>query len=206
MLVLGDLNIDLLENNNSLEIYKNIVFSSGFVILNKIHTDFFTRLNPQSHRKSILDHVVSNIVNKPYQLSINDCFISDHQLIMLSVDVKNKSSNRSCSLTKTVLQYEKIDNKNFEHDINKTRSFDELTNKCNTYIKKYTKIIRKTKRDTVEPWISNTLKKIAKTRDKFYKLYRKFSQNTFFKSQFIKYKNVLLMRRKKLILHFIKTN
>ena len=54
-IVFGDFNINLLENNKQLTKYKQILYESGYRLLNKINKTFCTR--DSTTKKSIRDHV-----------------------------------------------------------------------------------------------------------------------------------------------------
>lgn len=82
-LIFGDFNINLLENGKKRGLYKATLKKAGYKILNKIHRDYFTR--EAETKKSILDHISTNLKNDFFHIALYDSPMSDHRQIYLSL-------------------------------------------------------------------------------------------------------------------------
>lgn len=82
-IVFGDFNIDLLTKNKTLKKYKQIVNESGYKILNKIKKTFCTRESVT--KKSIIDHVSTNLKDQQYDITIINSSMSDHKHIYVQI-------------------------------------------------------------------------------------------------------------------------
>lgn len=99
-IVFGDFNIDLLTKDDKSKQYRDITRESGYVILNKISKKYCTR---ECHtKKSILDHVSTNLRTDYFHMAILDSPMSDHKQIYLEIK-KTKPP------PKLRMQYEAID-------------------------------------------------------------------------------------------------
>lgn len=86
-LIFGDINIDLLNYNNVLNSYIDIIDSNGYAILNKLNSNYCTRIANNS--KSIIDHILTDKYNYKYLMSINSQCYTDHESITLQIDHKS---------------------------------------------------------------------------------------------------------------------
>ncbi len=73
--ILGDINIDLLKITNNVNNYLDVINSNGFMVLNYLSENFATRIQHHKNNtssKTIIDHVITNLVNYKYCLSVHD--------------------------------------------------------------------------------------------------------------------------------------
>lgn len=82
-IVFGDFNIDLLTKDKETKLYKESVSEAGYKLINKISKKYCTR--DSKTRKSILDHVITNLKNSNYHMAIVESAMSDHKQIYLEL-------------------------------------------------------------------------------------------------------------------------
>ncbi|CAH2109006.1 unnamed protein product [Euphydryas editha] len=82
-LVFGDFNYDLLNLNRTVKNYTKMLQENGYIILNKIDNKFNTR--ETLTKKSILDHVSSNLKHHKFHMTIVESPMSDHKQIYFEV-------------------------------------------------------------------------------------------------------------------------
>lgn len=78
-IVFGDLNIDLLTKDKKATQYKQVLKRVGHKIVNKIDQKNCTRAG--TTKKSILDHVSTNLKNDTFHTITVDSSLSDHKQI-----------------------------------------------------------------------------------------------------------------------------
>lgn len=86
MIVLGDMNINLLIDNNMVSHYTNVVQANGFSVLNKIDSAYATRIAGSS--RTILDHVLTNVYDFEYYLKVIEPHISDHKGLIVGIHLR----------------------------------------------------------------------------------------------------------------------
>lgn len=77
------------ENNNVVQKYMDIFSSNGLVIFNNISPKFATRIDVNSNAKTIIDHILTDIINTSYCLSTCDHFKTDNRLLLLQIRNNN---------------------------------------------------------------------------------------------------------------------
>ncbi|KAI5633705.1 endonuclease-reverse transcriptase domain-containing protein [Phthorimaea operculella] len=129
-LVLGDFNVNLLEKHSKKQTYVTTLNASGYKLLNKISKDYYTRRIPT--RKSIIDHVCTNLKDERYHLALVESPLSDHRQIYLTLQ-KQKAPQKQRS-TYQSLNYEKL-YQTVEKDQNlSVDSFEELQESLKKHI------------------------------------------------------------------------
>ncbi|KAK9877338.1 hypothetical protein WA026_017732 [Henosepilachna vigintioctopunctata] len=185
MLLLGDMNINLLEENNN---YMETVKGQGYVFLNDINSNNATRIDGQTGTKSIIDHVLTDI-NLTYQIDLTDHCISDHKVIHLKINQENtllsKGKQQYISKLTNFLKLEQNITAKLESLNTDNLGFDGLCNiiseeleKCNSLtVRNYTKNIK-------EGWFTSEIKYQIKQRDILYIKSKKFPNNKDFLENF----------------------
>lgn len=183
--IIGDFNFDLLnKSDNTIQYYQELMNSHGFLILNKVEPQFCTR----HAAKTIIDHIITNIIDLPYSVAVNDVHLGDHQMILLSIK-QTPILKEKKFFTKKILQYENIDINSLQLQINNTNTFQELIEICSSAIQKHTKAIQVcTSTRKHDPWITDKIRNLGRLRDKFYRLKRKHDHNLFLSEKFKFYK------------------
>lgn len=89
-ILIGDYNLDLLDLENSdVSKYKIIVNCNGYNILNKISKEMNTR--PRS--MTIIDHVLTDMLNYDYNVTINECDLTDHNGLSIGLNIITSKQN-----------------------------------------------------------------------------------------------------------------
>ncbi|XP_045449098.1 uncharacterized protein LOC123657621 [Melitaea cinxia] len=118
-IVFGDFNINLLENNKRLTEYKQIIQESGHRLLNKIHKSHCTR--DSTTKKSIIDHVSTNLKTNNFNVAIINSSFSDHKNIYVQLN-KFKTPN------KIRTTYESIDYTKLYRSLDSTQLINSIKN------------------------------------------------------------------------------
>lgn len=97
--VIGDLNIDILKPNATVDKYNSIIVTNGYKIINEISEDAATRSTDTS--VSVIDHIVTNIA-RHVSYDIIDTTLSDHNMLAINVDIKIQKRKMEYHTIKTV--------------------------------------------------------------------------------------------------------
>lgn len=191
-LFLGDFNINLLNKDEDpvVDEYLQIIHSSGYLVLNKEHPDFFTRKGLGA--KTIIDHIITDCLSTTYSIVLHDTHLSDHRYIyaLLRKPTKN-STPTSLTHTKRVIDYCRMSNdEEAKSELKNSPNINMLISKTQDYLSKYTqtKTIKK-KYKLLKPWMTNDILDNIKDQDKFFKLKTNHPANNFFQEKFTYYRN-----------------
>lgn len=173
LILLGDINIDLLNENDSLtKNYANTLASLHFTILNKVDTEMATRIDPRRKSSKVIDHVVSDLSPNLFgSCVVKDNVLSDHRMLLLDIKINHKINDTE-SNTITKINYE-----NVSKDLSSlpTISFSLFHSHLMQPIDKNThKVILKTNKSINKPWFDDELRRLNNLRDKFFKLKTKY--------------------------------
>lgn len=167
MLVFGDFNINLLNStDNIVSIYTSIVQNNGFLFLNPLISNFYTR--ESNCIKTLIDHVFSDICSHDYAFFLldSDPDLSDHRTIMVSVKKSRFCISENHKL-KTVLSYENISARAL--DLSRVNSFGDFTSHLRTRIMENTKTFKIKKQHTMrKPYITSDLLQMIKRKNELY--------------------------------------
>lgn len=188
LLLIGDMNINLLENENE---YTEAVRTSGFSILNSIMDSQATRVDNQRNTRTIIDHVLTDM-QLDYVLSLHDHYISDHKVMHLSFTHLKPIKVKQQVYTSKLINFEKLTesiNTKLENISNENLSFEFLGKLITSECEKYsTSVIRKATSNISEGWITKDIRNKIKERDKLYIKFKQFPDNKQYKDDFIKIK------------------
>lgn len=102
----GDFNLNILDiESESVSRYVDDVLSNGFLILNQISSEYFTRKNNTSG--SIIDHIVTDILDLNYTIALHDTDITDHRYILTAASNTIQKIQKQTYTIKNV-EYEPI--------------------------------------------------------------------------------------------------
>lgn len=173
-IIIGDINLNLLNNDKDAVNYKNILATNGYVILNKIAPEYITRSS--NLIGTIIDHVITSLLNIQYDISLADTSLSDHKFLLLRM---NKTISKPNSFhTKTVIDYENIFNDRTWFDILNSSSFDKMITSFTNLVKSHTKVITKRYKNH-KSWINKDIIDLIKNREKFFHLKKKAPNNEY---------------------------
>lgn len=184
--ILGDLNMDLNnENNNPLfEFLKNTKLNNAINAPTRIRSSYCSKTNHFQLHSAILDvliHNTSNIINK---INIIGCPFSDHEFITAELNIeriKQPSSNyvflRNLSKDNIIKINGLLENNDFELP-ETDNDVESIWLKVKKFILNILDSIAPVKRvkihhDNNFPWFDSELIKIKNQRDSFYKKFKK---------------------------------
>lgn len=185
-LVFGDFNINLLEGNRKRAVYKNTLKEAGYTILNKINKDYFTR--ETATKKSILDHVSTNLKNDHFHLALCDSPMSDHRQIYLSI--RKQKPPQIKRIAYTALNYENLYASVKEQKLEFVdRSFSELEEiiKINIESSKLTKF--KIQNPPLKDWINKDILNAISRRNQLWMEHRKDPKNATLANTYLHVRN-----------------
>lgn len=109
MIIVGDMNINLLQDSTTCTNYKTMLETYNYKNLNNISEDFPTRSTATSC--SIIDHVISDfpLSRTPKEIRLLDTYISDHKALLFEVEI-NVSKKKSQIITK---EFKRINNQKY---------------------------------------------------------------------------------------------
>lgn len=182
IILIGDININVMEDSKSKEDYLNMLLTHSLMQL----IDNYTREEMRKDEliQSCIDHIAIGSKLKNVKTFIIMSKIADHYIIGASCDIKQieVKVNKSEGGMKEI-----IDNKRLRTDL---RNLDEinLENKTSSELYQIVKNsfeksvvnrerIIKRKNTIIKPWISYEINIMIKERDKIFKIWKKTSQN-----------------------------
>ena len=186
MLLCADTNINILNDNNEVNEYISTININGFKIVNNsivtrttkkssttidhviTDTDNKIRIGIQTHDISVFDHKViemqlcSNIFNKRKMINTRINILNENDFI---TDVKNHLKDKDCEnieeLIEIISEYKEINT-----------TYRKLRNRNNS-------------------WLTFSLVKLMRQRDKLFKIYKKYPDNATIKFKYNKIKNII---------------
>lgn len=205
-IIIGDTNINLLKQNTNTE-YTQLIESNGYKILNKIDTEYATRIKKQINKietRTIIDHIITDIHNFNYTININNTELSDHKQILVNIDcndsnieTKTNFTNNKIEINKTIVDQYKFENILENYDLSNVNSFEELHNTILNIKQKSTKTIKYTKIiNPFKPWVDKVLLKLINERNRYFKLIKKCPKNEYLKQQYKQLSDQIKINRK----------
>ena len=187
-IIIGDTNINLLNINtySTVDEYVDIINSNRNLFLNKIESTHATRIS--NTVSTVIDHIITDIINLPYTLNIQDTHLSDHRLMHLSIA---QLCTRKPAINKfiTVIDYNKINTSSF-FNTNNSPNIESFIENIQNIITPLTKSLpTNTILKNRKPWLSLNVIDIFKKRDFYYKLKQKYPLNEYFVKQFKHFRN-----------------
>lgn len=171
---IGDVNINILEDNNETKSLMDIYHSNSFKLCN---TNISTRDTKNS--STLIDHVITNSV-KDIKIKFIDSPLSDHKIQVINVSIKsNQPNSRHEHISINKFNIEQLKNELFILDQRKfvfqnvNAYYDTIINifkKCS-----YTVLIKQ-KRNS-KPWFNEELTRLIKKRDIYYRKKKKYQHN-----------------------------
>lgn len=170
-IILGDFNINLLnKNSNEVKDYTNMLLSNGFIVLNKISTEYSTRIAKTS--KTIIDHAITDVVRSEYLLYIQNTSLSDHQSLFLSM--KQKPILDYKTNHKVVLNYINIEKDVIWNNLSSCNSFNDIVKGFSNLITNNTKKIIQKNKIKKHEWMTDEILLKMKIRDSYFKFRKKY--------------------------------
>ena len=162
---------------------KSIVSSCGFVHLNNLNNEFYTRV---STTPSILDQAITDITKSRFITSLFDFPSFDHRILLIDKSDKIHNSTTNVKTTFTTIDYEQLIN-NLTRSNRQYNSFKEMIDNYSGLITDNTKMVKK--KNQHETWSTAEFHTLIKIRDMFYVLKRKYPQNSYYETRFKYFRN-----------------
>lgn len=194
IILVGDININIQNDNIQTSQYRTLIQSLGCFILNSSNKKYATRVNKHINARhtlsSTIDHIITNNLNFTFNISVNDSHVSDHKQLFLSFHDNSNSLTKfaqvTTSFTKKTLNLEHF-KRILSREINvyKPDNFSSLLylisnakNRCIlmcTYNFKYNPHKR---------WVNDELSNLIEERNRYHKLMRRHPHNTYVKQKY----------------------
>lgn len=190
MYVIGDFNLNLLEQTQATIRYQNAYSLNSFCLLNEISEIFPTRVSNNA-QSAILDHVLTDthLFNKDlkYSFYLFD-LLADHRSILLNIQ-KNKISKNNMSRLQTlrIVNHDIITKRKLLFDLKPTNFVNYLTN-ISQIINKNSKLIKLNKKRN-KPYINDNIRELIIIRNNYCKLKMKLPQYEYAHAQYKLYRN-----------------
>lgn len=190
ILLIGDVNINLLETTNTVKDYANSLELISCKILNKIDPTSATR--ETNATRTIIDHIISDMQFKEDQVNIRmeEHPLMDHKLIYLKTKLGTPNRKKYQRLTKTKICFDTFNRKLEEKRIQEGQitTFKQLTDLI-TACKAESTITKQTKYKTLNTWVNDELIEVMKDRNRAYKHHRANPESQQLKDIYKHYKN-----------------
>ena len=192
-LIIGDLNINLLLQNNNTNLINAIYTSNNFDLCN---TSYSTRYS--DNRESLLDHIVINFQDSKANLDIIKNSLSDHAIQILSLNLSKKYNSRlkSNKIT-TKLNYKSLRSKlnilierTSNENIDTDDLYDLIIDAFNSSM--YNKTIKL--QNNTKPWFNEKIYYLIKQRDYYFYRKKDFPDNKYIKNAYNNYNNLVKKR------------
>lgn len=176
----GDFNINLLDRTNTDVIeYTNTIQSHGFVILNNISLAYATRVS--NTVSTIIDHIITDITDRQFNLHTIDCSLSDHRVLMLILPANKRITTTAQVNPFTTIDHESIVNSQAWTSIRNASSFDNLIPLIQQAISQNTETRTRKPDKRNKPWINSEALNMIKQRERFYRLSKRYPEHTRFR-------------------------
>lgn len=204
--IVGDININILQETNYAQEYLNMLSKEGFTSQVNKHT------RVQKTQRSCLDHIFTKTYIKQSKVTpiIVEDGITDHFPIILHVNVEmNQQNNLTSDLDqyKRYVDYRAINNQlsseNWDDVYNAQNVEDSMSifiQKIKYFIAKNTRYVKAIRKTTGrKPWITPGLLKSINSKNDMYMQAKKYPDNELLQQRYKEYKNCLstLIKQKK---------
>lgn len=184
MIVAGDMNINLNAQNPENRDYINCFQSNGYICLNKLDTNYYTRRS--NTIDTYIDHILTDLIDRKFALALLDTAISDHRALLLSLpSEKQRKVGKNQPNHFTIIDYGSIDrNLSKLNEAIEVDSLETLQQNISNFIREHTKTVAKKEIKIKREWANAHLLNIIHMRNKFYKKLKKYPENTFYLAKF----------------------
>lgn len=193
--LIGDFNVNLLNDSNITRRFTDMLISNGLFVLNKITVSDATRTAARVHSnerstssRSVIDLFITDNINFAYKLSQIKNTLSDHNEMILSLD--NRTNNNFISIDDQIL-VQKINYEEYNNELHgfltntNIRTFDQLIKGLQSLKDKHTQtknINRKINPD--KPWITESILALINERKRYFMLHNKSPTNVFLRNKY----------------------
>lgn len=127
---------------------------------------------------SIIDHFLTDMVGRKYQMAVVDVGFSDHRALALSFPIENRVCNDQ--IVKRVLNHEAVQQSRLWEGLESLDTFEEIVPKIREIISENTITlpVRRKRGKHSNAWISPEIIEMIKKREKYFRYSRRFPNNT----------------------------
>lgn len=189
-LIIGDINIDLLNKDIACERLKDIFISNDFYLCNLTYSTRYAK-----NSQSLLDHIALNSEYNDINLDIIENSLSDH-----AIQILNLTNNKIQNIGKVLAQHKIINRINYNLLINQLNMLINRNNDSFTASELYDSILdayessiycKKIKLNTnSKPWFNNKIYNLIKQRDFYFHRKKKFPNNNYIVNAYNHYNNL----------------
>lgn len=187
-IIIGDMNIDLLNKNTNTERINDLYASYNFQLVN---LKYPTRHCANSN--SLLDHVAINFTNNIVLSIISNC-LSDHDIQLMDIDLGEEklSAKKTAKINFLKINYKLLDQElntleeNLEANFSVHKLYDSIIDSFTNCTYNRTIKIKETK-----PWFNEQLYHLIKQRDHYFYRKRVYPNNEHIKNIYNKYNKLV---------------
>lgn len=196
LIIVGDMNIDILKQNNITIKYIDMILSYGLQCVIKE----VTREDINKNTRTCIDHLFVRNFKQTTHLhaAVIKTTISDHYSIFCCLESENQSTENNLVQGAKLNNFkvnQQIQQTNWNDIIQQNLNTNDLCNKINKIFceiyEKSSKAFKTTKKRSPSPWISEELIKCCDIRDKLYKKWLNNRTNKTFENQYKQFRNSL---------------
>lgn len=159
VLVFGDFNINLLNDERNTNNYKSMLDEAGYKILNNMSPAYCTRETITT--KSTIDHIATNIMVSKFHMALLDTPLSDHKQLYLAMETTKqvlKKERREYLATNYSHLYKSVEESDFSNDNNNYEVLENfIKRKVNENKVTKIKILNKPQDDWINKAVLNSL-------------------------------------------------
>lgn len=185
-IIFGDFNLDMLHHDGNVTKYIAMLSGTEYHLINNIKDDHYTRID-KGQRRSILDHVCSNLHDNKFHMSIIDSPMSDHRQIFLGI--RNTWHEKKQKIRYSAIDYKKLYKLTEYIPYEGTNCYDMLESYIQKNIEKCkvtkTKILNKPQQE----WINKDIVEEIRNRNKMWKLLKYNKTDEHVRNKFIAQRN-----------------
>lgn len=171
-IIVGDFNLNLFNSTNpSVSKFLDIISANGFNIVNKIEFKYATRIS--STTSTLIDYVLTDRIGFINSVYLEDVTFSDHRGIQIKTSLL---VNKATQINKfKIFNYELAAKSQFWNQSDKYTNIDDYVAGLEKLVISYTEEKTLNSRSGFkQPWMTNELYSDIRTREKIYKLTRKY--------------------------------
>lgn len=188
-IMVGDMNINLLEENNDSKRLKDIYYSNNFKLCNNK-----TSTRDTADKKSLLDHVITNTIDSNISIEFKTSPISDHkiQIINIPTNYKQKTSKFNY-ITANKFYVDKLKEELLLLNYRKY-SYNNVNEYYNSIVDIFGRCIYQINvkiKTNSKPWFSEKTSKLMKTRDNFFKKKKQHPENIAYEESYTFYNKIV---------------
>lgn len=192
-IIIGDMNLDLLKQTQTINNYQNIIQMNGFKFQNEVLPRNATRVT--TNTASILDHIITN-KNLACTIKLEDSDISDHKVIYIEIKKLIYLKKKEKVKRRFLMENKWLNNMQGKIEQNQITTFQQLAEIIDTTKNECTKEYSiKIKQNNY--WITREYLSKLKEKDALYVRWKRL-KNEYCENEFKKAKNKLNNLRKKL--------